>query len=681
MPEAFSTPNLVALSITSKELDRGGFFAPPPTKIVLSNSPTTIGLKKTATCDNTSMLPFIRVTDLKEFLKAIFDGLPGERDPNLFDNEIWVLFAGDKGGGSMKFHLEIINSITSGSVDNVHIFCMYEGADTVENMWKVFHVFQQPITDLQEGNFRIEGRRIRVFLGGDFHFLDDVLGHQGSAATYPSSTDLVTLEHLRNHAGKPHNPENCQIDLRTIEHYHLSYNENLCDDRNGGNTRENGKHHFSVVDKMLFPLQNLACVVPPVLHILLGITLLLFNLLLQSCQELDEEENWRDTDQEKNAMMSEWEEASVLLAENQAEFERIGTEIVEMENRMGRVDAMLQGDIAENRRIASQSETGPKRRRRQEKCNSVVCCIMDVDADVTWVQCDNCDNWLHTLCECFNPGDELTVDAIERYVCLKCRNVEDDDLIGILKEKVTDSLAEEDNLKMIIVKQSTLCDELKAKNESKMGPRELELHRKLDEIKVKRQAYHGNVFVGNHCKLVLRHHEALCNVVADKPVLHQTFTNIFSLFSKIQRPLFIKSRLLTQEEITTLTNSCSKFGEIFPSLFPQANVTRKIHELVFSVPRFAQRFKTIGMLSEEEGESLHAAVNMEHRQLVAVRNSSDRMSLIIKRQELRSNATKSLLKRKPRLCLQCKDVNKTRTFLRGGKDGNRYCPQCDPEKF
>ena len=43
MPEAFSTANLVALPITSKELGRGGFFA-PPTKIVLSNSPTTIGL-------------------------------------------------------------------------------------------------------------------------------------------------------------------------------------------------------------------------------------------------------------------------------------------------------------------------------------------------------------------------------------------------------------------------------------------------------------------------------------------------------------------------------------------------------------------------------------------------------------------------------------------------------------
>ena len=49
MPEAFSTPNLVALPITSQELDRGCFLTPPPTKIGLSNSPTTIGLTRRAT--------------------------------------------------------------------------------------------------------------------------------------------------------------------------------------------------------------------------------------------------------------------------------------------------------------------------------------------------------------------------------------------------------------------------------------------------------------------------------------------------------------------------------------------------------------------------------------------------------------------------------------------------------
>ena len=44
MPEAISTPNLVTLPITSQELSRSGFFC-PPTKIGLSNNPTTIGLK------------------------------------------------------------------------------------------------------------------------------------------------------------------------------------------------------------------------------------------------------------------------------------------------------------------------------------------------------------------------------------------------------------------------------------------------------------------------------------------------------------------------------------------------------------------------------------------------------------------------------------------------------------
>ena len=44
MPEATSTPSLVALSITSQELGRGAFL-PPPNQIGLSNSPTTIGLR------------------------------------------------------------------------------------------------------------------------------------------------------------------------------------------------------------------------------------------------------------------------------------------------------------------------------------------------------------------------------------------------------------------------------------------------------------------------------------------------------------------------------------------------------------------------------------------------------------------------------------------------------------
>ena len=79
----------------------------------------------------------------------------------------------------MKFHLEIVNSSMSASVDNVHIFCMFEAADTVENMWKVFAVFQKQISTIQDPSVTLGDCPVRLFLGGDFHFLDDCLGHQG----------------------------------------------------------------------------------------------------------------------------------------------------------------------------------------------------------------------------------------------------------------------------------------------------------------------------------------------------------------------------------------------------------------------------------------------------------------------------------------------------------------------
>ena len=68
MPEAFSTPNLVALSITSKELGRGGFFA-PQTKIVLSNSPTTIGLNNRGRAPSQGWKIFFSFWDRSQKLK------------------------------------------------------------------------------------------------------------------------------------------------------------------------------------------------------------------------------------------------------------------------------------------------------------------------------------------------------------------------------------------------------------------------------------------------------------------------------------------------------------------------------------------------------------------------------------------------------------------------------------
>lgn len=104
----------------------------------------------------------------------------------------------------------------------------------------------------------------------------------------------------------------------------------------------------------------------------------------------------------------------------------------------------------------------------------------------------------------------------------------------------------------------------------------------------------------------------------------------------------------------------------YPLLFPHKNIT-------FDVPRFVKKHKTLGLLSEEEGESLHAAFNMENRQLVCVREGGQRMFIGLKRHSIRSQCDKGMLLPPKRLC-KCSErgFSAKRSFLKGGK-----CEKCD----
>ncbi len=69
-----------------------------------------------------------------------------------------------------------------------------------------------------------------------------------------------------------------------VKHYVEEYNELLADDR-----KDAGKFHANVVDSMLFPVKTLDHVVPPILHIMMGIVEKLFIVLEEECDELDAE--------------------------------------------------------------------------------------------------------------------------------------------------------------------------------------------------------------------------------------------------------------------------------------------------------------------------------------------------------------------------------------------------------
>ncbi|XP_065652994.1 uncharacterized protein LOC136080300 [Hydra vulgaris] len=236
------------------------------------------------------LVPVLMVKNLITYIEEVFNSLHVRDHFNSdvgFCEEVWLLFAGDKGGKYMKFHFEVVNSKSSGSVYDVHLFCMYQGSDCRENIALVLGHYANDIKRIQSSDFKLKGKIVRLFLGGDFHFIDDVLGHQGSAASFPSSTDLVKLNSLRNHASMPHTPANCNILRRTIQSLESAYNENLCEDRQGGNLRALGKFHNSIIAPVIFPIITLDNVVPPVLHIMLGVVLKLYKLLLKECKTLD----------------------------------------------------------------------------------------------------------------------------------------------------------------------------------------------------------------------------------------------------------------------------------------------------------------------------------------------------------------------------------------------------------
>ena len=232
----------------------------------------------------------------------------------------------------------------------------------------------------------------------------------------------------------------------------------------------------------------------------------------------------------------------------------------------------------------------------------------------------------------------------------------------------------QDRLDTLSKSEQDILSQIKVKEHQKinlMGPLQKELNEVLSSIHVYRQAYHGNVFVGNHCKKILQNYDLLCNVLHRNLEEQTKFTKIFEVFAKPRNLLFTK-RFLSENEIGEVIQSCQQFCKLYPVLFEDKNIIPKMHFYSFDVPRFVKKHKTLGLLSEEEGESLHAAFNMENHQLVSVRESGYRIYLSLKRHAIRGQCDKSLLKAPKRLC-SCSEhgFSSERNFL---KDG--VCPKC-----
>ena len=101
-----------------------------------------------------------------------------------------------------------------------------------------------------------------------------------------------------------------------------------------------------------------------------------------------------------------------------------------------------------------------------------------------------------------------------------------------------------------------------------------------------------------------------------------------------------------------LKRDCRELEIIWPKVFKKS-IPSKLDDLITVVPKFGEKFHTIGGLREEDIERLHNETNQLMRVLCCVRDEGHRMKMAMERIEMK-RATPTSVPRKFR-CQKCKD--------------------------
>ena len=163
-----------------------------------------------------------------------------------------------------------------------------------------------------------------------------------------------------------------------------------------------------------------------------------------------------------------------------------------------------------------------------EQCKSVVCCVSKYDLNINWTDNVKCLSWVHCLSRGSFSQKILLFQMMPTFnVCV----------VGhvILRNPLGITLLPS---QMKIVNATA---------QTNIGDYEQELLETLDRIKVVHQAYHGDVFIGNHCKIILNNYEKLCDVVFDEPELHEDISECFRILSELDKLISAKQFLIERE--------------------------------------------------------------------------------------------------------------------------------------
>ncbi|XP_072032273.1 uncharacterized protein [Amphiura filiformis] len=643
-------------------------------------------LQEVANGPATKGIAFARVKNLREYLTEVVNKQAKLGNINVhesFNDEIWLKVGGDKGGSSTKLVGQFANQKDGCSADATNILGMFNATDTYDNLSEVFGLYHSQIADLMDiKTIIVNGieKRLRIFLYGDYEFLCKYMGHMGPASSFPCLWCNVTLQELRkNTDGEPHCPrlKNSRwannanwARPKTREQYVQDYADMQA--AAGGRTITGHMFH-SISKKPLFPLpESIEHIVPPSLHILLGLGVRYFNLLELECRKLDQG-NMADEDL---AQYADWLTAS-------ADTKVAEIEYMEAKCALESDESLLKSfERAQRGRNVNAPKTDP--------CSMPICALASsipeqVNRDnVQWIRCSWCGEgmakgWYHAYCAGIKE-DDVTNPAYDAWTCQVCKNEISgpEDVIPCQKERIISNKALTKQKEKVYLNEKKKLDKVYEKIARSRGQFEKKLNERLEnDLGIKRQAYHSQCFVGNDCKKIVNHVEILLQDLPDGPVKNK-FQGLFGRLRRIFS--FFKADFLTPTEVKELCLRCWDLGYFFPANFPKESIPPKLHILICHIPEMAIRWKTVGLLSEQGLESLHASINSIKRVYASVRDKEEHMKLVLGCHQQRGVTSKEgfeVSPEKARTCRKSESCKGRYKVKEAGGKKERVCIKCN----
>ena len=644
-------------------------------------------LYRTATSEFPSLCGTVKVLELAPYFASLVQQLQVQQlqagsiqnlQHPIYKGKIRLAIGGDKGGKVFRWTVEIASN-------PAHIFGMFEAADTYANL-AAFLVggsdWPAQLRELLEKGLEVTDpetgvtttMEVELCIIGDYMFLCDLMGHQGSAATYPSLRDLTPSSHLRKaHLdGSPHTPTNpgCVFPRRTLEDFDRCYAANRVDRRNGGDVRKNGRHHGSVIAPRLLPILSLSDLSIASLHIMLKLAMLEVGYLRLMCrvqdgvatetelakvvrelEELEEEEvdemNEHTEEQltaaqvQQRLRMAELEgeftEQAAKVEELEGEEEYLAADIADKEQLRKRVELAAEGKVADLVKLAKKASKVRRMDRAFKKCSDT-CLQTAYEGTVALRRCSGCEEQVHLTCQVVKEEEALVQEAdLAPLTCRRCLGTDSfPQKLATINLMVKDLHSKVKVASHAVNEARIVLGSKEAAVEQYMGPKERRLEEILSvDLKVERCEFASQAYVGKHADIILSNYHKLSEVLQGMPVAKAGFLEFGAIVSRLL-PLMKAKRQLSPDEVDQLEADCHKFGAVYPRVFRGSTIAPKLHELIFYMPEMARAKGTVGGLREEALEATHAQGNKLKRRLACVRKKEERLRMMLVAAELRA---------------------------------------------